>query len=183
MVRLFTGITLPKEQKKILHKVTEGLSGVRLTPQAQQHLTLNFIGEVESSLFHKLREEFMAIPVEPFALHLQGVGLFPSRGRPRILWAGLSPCPSLFTLQQLLRQRLMDAGVSQEQQVFHPHITLARIKKISRQELFFFCSANQQLTSPRFQVTDFHLFSSKLTQKGAVHKLEQSFVLHRKETR
>ncbi len=180
MTRLFTAIELPREQKKILYKVVEGLSGVRATPQAQLHLTLNFIGEVENSLFQKLCVDFARITAAPFVMQIHELGVFPRHGRPRILWAGVSPSQPLTMLQQLLRQHLMSAGIEQRDKVFHPHITLARAKKISRENLKTFCASHQQLTLPTFQVTNFYLFSSKLTEKGAIHCLEQSFPLQGK---
>ncbi|MBU1137652.1 MAG: RNA 2',3'-cyclic phosphodiesterase [Proteobacteria bacterium] len=177
MVRLFTAIDLPGEQKRSLHEMVQTLSGIRVTPVAQLHLTLNFIGEADATLFRKLREECLTITMPPFSLRLEGVATFPSHGRPRILWAGLAPCPPLIQLQQLLKKILLDAGISQEKRPFHPHITLARIKSSSRTDLSSFCQNHAQLTFPPFTVTDFHLYSSNLTKTGATHNLEQSFKL------
>lgn len=137
-IRLFTAIDLPLEQKKTLHSLAQKLSGVRVTPEEQLHLTLNFIGDVDATLLHKLRTECLAITLPSFSLRLEGMGTFPPRGTPRILWIGLSPCPPLMQLQQALRKKITETGIFQEKRAFQPHITLARIKKVLEKSSFPF---------------------------------------------
>ncbi len=178
-MRLFTAIDLPREQRNFLHRLTKELSGIRVTPQAQLHLTLNFIGEVNAMHFRKLCEECMAVTTTPFSIQLQGIGTFPPKGPPRILWVGVPPCLPLLQLQQLLKKKLLTTGIRQEERKFRPHITLARIKHCSQKDLSTFCKAHAELTFPPFTVTTYHLYSSRLSRAGAAHTLEQSFELQK----
>ncbi|MBU0946292.1 MAG: RNA 2',3'-cyclic phosphodiesterase [Proteobacteria bacterium] len=179
VVRLFTAIDLPEEQGRFLHRLARELSGVRVTPQAQLHLTLNFIGEVDMLLFHKLRQGYLTVTAAPFSLSLQDVGTFPAKGTANILWAGVAPCQPLLQLQQLLKERILDTEIAQEARVFHPHITLARIKNSSREQLSSFCKAHASLALPPFEVTAFNLYSSSLFATGVTHTLEQRFRLEK----
>lgn len=178
-MRLFTAIDLPREQRKALYRLANELPGIRVTPQAQLHLTLNFIGEVDAMHFRKLHEGCMAVTTAPFSLCIQGIGTFPTQHIPRILWAGLVPCPPLLQLQLLLKKKLMAADIKQEARRFHPHVTLARIKHCSQKDISAFCKAHADLTFPPFTVTTYHLYSSRLSRTGAAHTLEQSYELQK----
>ncbi len=60
---------------------------------------------------------------------LAGLGRFPERGQPRVLWAGLAgDVETLQRLQADLAARAADAGVELDKRPFSPHVTIGRVK-------------------------------------------------------
>jgi 2'-5' RNA ligase len=56
--------------------------------------------------------------------------VFPSNGQPRVLWIGVDdPSNSLTLLHQTLEDECAQAGFTREQRPFHPHLTIARLRK------------------------------------------------------
>ena len=86
--RLFIAIDPPQEVREQLAALCCGLPDARWTPVEQLHLTLCFIGEVSGDHFLDIREALAELHVPPFPLQLRGVGFFPPRGLPRVVWAG-----------------------------------------------------------------------------------------------
>jgi 2'-5' RNA ligase len=67
-----------------------GLPDARWVLPEQLHLALCFIGEVSGTAFLDIRVALAELAAAPFALRLQGVGIFPPRGQPRVVWAGIN---------------------------------------------------------------------------------------------
>jgi 2'-5' RNA ligase len=55
-----------------------------------------------------------------------GLGVFPERGRARVLWIGISLPPSVIRLQQACERAAVAAGFEPETRPFAPHLTLGR---------------------------------------------------------
>src|SRR5262245_16770248 len=79
------------QQQRTIARLVKS-SSIRLVEPAQVHLTLAFLGEVASPLSEQVTEAMLQpfTGIAPFRLALGGVGVFPSRGAPRILWLGLT---------------------------------------------------------------------------------------------
>ncbi len=126
--RLFVAIDPPQQIRDHLALLCCGLPGARWTPPEQFHLTLSFIGEVDGSTFLDIREALAEISVPQFSLQLQGVGFFPPRGQPRVIWAGIEKSEPLHLLQRKITTRLFQRGLEPDNRKFSPHITLARLQ-------------------------------------------------------
>jgi len=177
MTRLFVAIDLPEECSQQLEEICHGLPGARWMRDRQFHVTLRFVGEVDGPTEHRLAEALNGVRADPFELQLAGVGCFPSRGAPRVLWAGVSASPELAALYQQVRRVLRRAGLPPEERKFHPHVTLGRLRNVPVQRLHAFLTAHAGLTSELFAVTDVQLFSSALGSSGAQHRVEASYPL------
>jgi RNA 2',3'-cyclic 3'-phosphodiesterase len=138
-MRLFAAVPLndevraavAAEQRRVLARVPALESAVRLVQLDQMHLTLVFIGEVADpqvpSLAAALAEP---IPRSSFELIVAGLGMFPPRGTPRVLWIGVTAGgQEVGDLQQLVRSRVTAAGYAVDTKPFHPHLTLARFRE------------------------------------------------------
>ena len=88
MPRLFVALDLPAAVKRSLEPLGKGLGDVRWLLPEQQHLTLRFIGDVDNGAMHDVVEALATVPARPFQLMLKGLGHFPPRGEPRVLWGG-----------------------------------------------------------------------------------------------
>ena len=175
--RLFVAIDPPEAIRVQVAGICCGLPDARWTEPEQLHLTLCFIGEVDGSSFLDISEALETITVARFSLQLRGVGFFPPRGLPRVVWAGIEKSEPLMTLQRKITTRLFQLGVTLENRKFTPHLTLARLGQASPAKVGRYLEANGLFTSTSFVVERFLLYSSLLGRKGASHLVEQEYVL------
>ncbi len=90
------------------------------------HLTLVFLGELPDPV--PIANALEACRCVPMDLTVSGLGVFPNRRRPAVLWAGLAePTGSLLKLQAEIAKALTPF-VEPERRAFKAHLTLARIK-------------------------------------------------------
>ena len=175
--RLFVAIDPPQEIREHLSTICCGLQDARWIPVAQLHLTLCFIGEVSGSAFLDIREALEDITVAPFFLRLCGVGFFPPRKEPRVVWAGIDTSEPLMVLQRKITTRLFQLGLEPENRKFRPHITLARLLQTPATKVGKYLAMNGLFGSVPFEVNLFSLYSSLLGRKGATHVAEQEYRL------
>lgn len=177
MIRLFVALPIDPEIRRRLAELGGTIPGSRPVPEDQIHLTLRFIGEVDAALFHDVREQLHGLRAGPLQLTVRGTGHFPPRGNPRVVWAGIEPAGQVIILRNRVNTILSVCGIAPEQRKFHPHITLARLRDCSPKRVADFLAGNALLQSPEFTVDRVHLYSSRLTADGAIHRLEGSYPL------
>jgi RNA 2',3'-cyclic 3'-phosphodiesterase len=171
--RLFVGLELPESCKTTLLSLDPHVTGLRWLVEEQFHLTLSFLGNIETPEEDLLRHALCKVRVPPFFLPVYGVGVFNVRGQPSIVWAGVGKGhPHLFTLHRRIQDAVLRAGLEPDLKPFHPHITMGRAKGISRQALQPFMRQYAEADLGLFGVTGFGLFSSVLSPQGAIHRLE-----------
>ena len=175
--RLFIAIDPPQAIRDQLTSLCCGLPDARWVPPEQLHLTLCFIGEVSGTAFLDIREALAEIAAAPFSLRLQGVGFFPPRGQPRVVWAGIERSEPLLVLQRKITTRLFHLGFEPENRKFSPHIPLARLQQTSPAKVGKYLELHGLVGSEPFAVDHFLLYSSILGRKGASHLVEQVYPL------
>jgi 2'-5' RNA ligase len=96
------------------------------------HLTLLFLGEVDSRELHAICRAVESVTVQhaPIEMSVAGTGCFPNPRRPRILWIGIDEgAAELVALHDDLEEALLQLGsYRREERDFKPHITLGRVK-------------------------------------------------------
>lgn len=177
MIRLFIAINIPEIVKMQIDGMGRSIKNCKPVPEEQLHLTLKFIGDVEGSKALDIHEALEETPSSPFSIKIKGVGVFPPRGTPRVLWAGISPEDQVTRLRNSIESRLATISIPREKQKFSPHITLARLKNSPLQQLHDYLAGNAFLETKEFQVDSFSLYSSQLTPKGAIHTVEGIYPL------
>jgi len=107
-------------------------AALRLPRPEDLHLTLVFLGDTRASELSRLAElmDGVAQFQAPFRWAASGVDTFGPPGRPKVVWAGIRPCPPLLRLQQLLADGVARLGHPLEARAFVPHLTLARVDAI-----------------------------------------------------
>ena len=178
MPRLFVAMDLPESVVDELAVFCCGMPGARWVMPEQLHLTLRFVGEVDGGLFREIREALMAVDGGAFDLRVKGFGYFPPRKQPRVLWAGVEPADEVIALRNRVERALVRLGLEPEARKFSPHITLARLDGTPIGKVTQFLAGNSLYASPTFTVSEFRLYSSVLTPKGAIHTSEASYPLH-----
>lgn len=144
------------------------------------HLTLQFIGdtptEQEDAIIRLLEELVPGFPV--FELSLKGLGIFPHKKNPRVGWLGVEDEPVLADLQQVLSEKLPDAGVFVEPRIFVPHLTFVRLKHYRQHPAFMqFVRENAKRRFHSVFIDSVRYYASELTPKGAVYTLIRSVAL------
>lgn len=177
MMRLFIAIDIDEIIRHDIAGLGRSLPNTRPVAADQLHLTLKFIGEVDGSRALDIRDGLEEVSRPKFSLCLKGVGVFPPRGIPRILWAGVEPHDNIVALRNAIEKKLADIDIPREKQKFSPHLTLARLKYCPLKRLQEFLAGNALLRTPDFPVEQFHLYKSQLTKGGAIHTIVRSYPL------
>ncbi len=178
MHRLFVAIDLPEEIKSAVSSLRCPLPGAKWVADEQLHLTLRFIGDADDELTERIVTGLSGIAAVPFSLLLRGVGYFPPRRSPKILWVGLDKSDPLLLLQKDVEKILVRNGVPPDDRPFSPHITVARLREVSAARIASFLQRNRLFVTDSFPVKEFILYSSTLTQQGAIHREIALFPLY-----
>jgi RNA 2',3'-cyclic 3'-phosphodiesterase len=173
--RLFVAIDLPNATRQLLAGLDPDIRGARWIDPGQMHLTLGFFNDVPDDIDLALREKLSAIGFGAFFLPIIGVGTFPAKGAPKIIWIGVGKAhPHLFQIYKRVQEAALAAGLEPELRPWHPHITIARCRDVAPQSLRKFLKANADFDAGMIRVEAFHLYSSKLTPAGPIHTRELS---------
>ena len=171
--RLFVAIDLPEFTKHSLVDLDPKIRGVRWVDAEQMHLTLGFFGDVPGDVDLALREKLSAIEFGAFFLPITGVGTFPPKGPPKIIWIGVGRGhPHLFQVHKRVQEAALAASIEPELRPWHPHITIARCRDVAPQSIRKFLQSNLDLDAGMIRVEAFYLYSSKLTPAGPIHTRE-----------
>lgn len=139
------------------------------------HLTLKFLGNIHPDRVPEIGRVLSeaAGEIQPFPLALSGVGLFPKKGNPRVLWVGVrDPGRCLDRLHRRVESGLQSLGFELENRPFSPHLTVARIKSPKNaRELRGQVEAGPELPHAEFEVGRMALFQSELTPAGSRYSI------------
>ena len=136
-VRIFVSVGISDEAREQLVDAVERVrrdvpDGIQWARPEGMHLTLKFLGNVASSRLPPLYECLAPVGTEyvPFSLELTGLGMFPNRNKPRVLWAGVGgDLGALSRLQDATEVAITRVGHPAEDRPFRPHITLGRPRR------------------------------------------------------
>lgn len=177
MPRLFIALGFPDSVREKLSEISMGLPGADWVEPRQYHLTLRFLGDVDGPAFLDLREGLASLSARSFYLSLRGLGVFPPRGAPETLWAGVDRNEELKSLRNKIESLVVRRGQTPESRKFHPHVSLARVRASRPEWVGAFVAGHSLFSIPDIAMQSFALFSSKLTPEGAVHTLEREYPL------
>lgn len=133
--RTFLAVPLPPLLQDGIHALQGRLAGeipgIRWTRPETVHLTLHFFGDTRSEDLEKIRVSMLSVNIRkgPFQVDVAGLGAFPDRHRPRVLWLGLSPEEPLRALGRACRDALERHGFATESRAFAPHLTIGRFRE------------------------------------------------------
>ena len=159
--RLFVAIDMPESVTSLLVDLNPRLAGVRWLKPEQIHLTVSFLGNVGPIAEETLREKLAAIRFTAFFMPVSGVGTFPAKGRPNVIWAGVGTGhPQLFHVYKRVQEAALGAGLQPELRAWHPHITFARCRDVSAETVRPFLKEHAELDAGMVRVESFSLYSS-----------------------
>jgi RNA 2',3'-cyclic 3'-phosphodiesterase len=180
-MRAFIAIDLPEtiratlRRKQVLFRSAS--PDARWTQPEGIHLTLKFLGEVPDPKVKEVCGRLKALgQFEAFSVQLKGFGFFPDARRPRVLWVGVETLASLNRLAGQVEEAMQGIGFAREDRAYRPHLTLARFRVPQPQpalQALLVQEPEQELGN--FEVSEFYLFESKLSPKGAEYRKIERF--------
>ena len=176
MPRLFTGLEIPEEIGHSLSSLRGGLPGARWIDPENYHVTLRFIGDIDGMAANEIASLLPKIKRAPFEVKLQGLSSFGGK-KPRAVVASVSPCRPLMELQAELERMMQRVGLDPEGRKFTPHVTLARLRDASNQDVADYLSVRGYFPSRTFTVDRFVLFSSRASVGGGPYIVEDEYAL------
>ncbi|MBI1978398.1 MAG: RNA 2',3'-cyclic phosphodiesterase [Candidatus Omnitrophica bacterium] len=181
-VRSFLAIELSEKAKEevffFVESIKKDFPNFRFIPSTNWHLTLHFLGEIPLEKLEKLKVHLRdgLKEMRPFTIMLDGFGAFPDFKKARLLWVGVrGDLEPLDRLKKELDQILQKLNFEIETRLFHPHITIGRLKGSSKSTLPAF--------SPVFRGTVINfinhitLFKSVLLNQSAQYTPLETFPL------
>jgi len=176
LIRSFIAAELNEEARDSVWECEQALrrrigGDVKWVERANLHITLRFLGEVESDLLEDSLEllEHACEDLPPFEARVEGLDAFPNRRRIRVLWCGLSKgAEELHELAEAINLALRPLFPVTKDERFHPHITIGR----SRGDLLQPegpRSIDWDLEGPRpvcFTVSEVSIMQSQLRPEG-----------------
>jgi 2'-5' RNA ligase len=138
---LFVGVELEDDVREAAAQIADSLKRTlgprveaRWIPAANLHITLWFLGEVQEARVDSVVAALgPALAESSFDVEISGMGAFPPAGPPRVFWLGVTRgADALTRLNAELTSRLEPVGFAPERRAYSAHLTIARVKDVSR---------------------------------------------------
>lgn len=188
-LRLFIAIPLPDKVREEIaaaqSRFHSTLCNARIawTKPEQLHLTLKFLGNVPAERVDLLKRELRVVcgACGPMALRAAGVGFFPERGEPRVVWVGIGDeTGRLASLHTAIESATREFSAETSGDKFVGHVTVGRVKRITRIEsemLKKIAAGMAGGTFGEWLPGKIGLMRSELTPDGARHETLADFRL------
>jgi 2'-5' RNA ligase len=178
-MRLFVAVDLSDEARQAMaaerKRIAAALAGrptsLKWVRPEHLHLTLVFLGSVDEARAHAVVDAVgRDVDAAPFDMVFDGVGVFPPRGEPRVLWTGVTQgAAELVALHRELGQRSAALGIALEDRSFHPPLTLGRWRESRRQDRERALAAQGCDPIARVRVQRATLYESRLSPSGPTY--------------
>lgn len=148
------------------------------------HLTIRFLGDTDEGFLPSLQEGLSTVASKygPMTVGLQGIGLFPRKGSPRVVWIDIRDYRALAGLQQDIEEVLFTLGIQKEDRPFSPHLTIGRVR--SQRNVKTLLGGLQALSDRDFgalRVRSFSLMKSELRPAGPEYTTLREFDFKKEE--
>jgi 2'-5' RNA ligase len=185
--RLFIAIELPRE---IRHAIKQHITRLRSecpdvraswTREENLHLTLKFFGDVAVNRVDTLSDALTraATHTTQFELVVEGCGVFPPRGKPSVLWIGITPAttPACLRFYQAVEDACANVGFKRDEREFHPHLTIARLRHPAGARDLAKLHQATEFAPVALKVTNSCLIRSELSSSGSRYTIVARYEL------
>ena len=137
-MRLFIATSLTPDILQEIDSLLQELSNsverkiVKWVKSSSIHITLKFLGDTPSEKVPDIQKAMDEVTrkFSPFPVSIEGLGCYPNRNRPRVIWIGVvEETGTLLALHEQLERGIVALGFSKEKRAFHPHLTLGRVRR------------------------------------------------------
>jgi 2'-5' RNA ligase len=179
--RLFIAIELPEEIQNQVENCQIGIPTAKWVKKENLHLTLQFLGEIETENFYLLRQMLKIIKGTSFSIVLKQPNVFYKKQK--ILWLKAEPESPIVELRNHIlkilkteKNHLRNLEIN-EKEKFLPHVTIARMYEVNQRKLNDYLLTFRDFSTQEFKVNTFVLFSSILKPNGAIYTKEEIYEL------
>jgi 2'-5' RNA ligase len=182
-IRVFIALDISEVARSSLSGVMDRLRtaiprGARWVDAHGIHLTLKFLGNIDSARTDGILESLCRIGQESpsLSLRLAGLGVFPNQREPRVLWAGVEgEMEPLASLQEKVEAAMADHGFTRERRGFNPHLTIGRVRdriaSSERQKIGATLLSHSLEPTEPWTADTMHLFRTTFTSQGSIHDI------------
>jgi RNA 2',3'-cyclic 3'-phosphodiesterase len=176
MPRLFTGLELPDGVVSQLALMRGGVVGARWLEPEDYHVTLRFIGDIDTRAARDIAETLGGIRRPKTQVRFEGLSWF-GGDKPRAIVVKVKPEPGLMDLQADQERRLRRIGVDPETRKYTPHVTLARLRGVGQTSVASYLAARGALFAESFTAERFVLYSAREGSGGGPYVVEAAYPL------
>ncbi len=180
--RLFIALNLPQNIKdeisvliKKLDRQNRG-ANIKWVNSGNMHLTLHFLGYVSTDLEEQIKLAMQCFQGKfgQLQFKLSKINAFPDLACPRVIFLECRQInsKSVFKLQELLGEKLIQLGVKVDKRPWKPHLTLGRVEERCNIKI-----EKCTIASSEFMVNTFELMESVLRPTGAEYKKVISYIM------
>ena len=175
-LRLFTAIETPPLIKpkigEIRDRLRESGADVKWESDEKLHATIKFLGDTYERLLPEIVSSLEGV-VQTFSqtdVRYGGVGCFPNRLAPRVIWVGMEDLKgSLNLLHDGIETALTGLGFEKEERAFHAHVTLGRVKSERGVQSLIRMMESITFESQPVPIREVALIKSELKPNGSVY--------------
>ena len=182
-LRLFAAVDIPARVQDAVDLAIaawkERFPDARWVAPENRHVTVKFLGRTYPRLVDRVHQGCRAVAdrVRPFRVRADGLGVFPSPGRARVLWIGLHDREGGFRALASALDRELERYFPAEKRPFTAHLTVARFNPPVRLAEHTQAMADVPVEAQPFRVTSLILYRSHLSPRGARYEPLQRFAL------
>ena len=181
MLRSFVAIEIPSQIQNAIANRTSSLQKSLPKPLVSWvipqniHLTLKFLGAISQENLERFEKllQLETVSHKSFTMVVEGLGVFPSARRPRVIWIGIKAPPALIDLQGRIEMATAKLGYPPEERTFSPHLTIGRIGQNNTAVDMKNISLILKKTSARnfgiVTVNELSIFKSDLIPSGPIY--------------
>jgi 2'-5' RNA ligase len=184
-LRLFIAVPIPADISRNLEDIISNLkrtgADIKWVKPESIHITLKFLGETDEKRLLEITSAIESLGIKKSGLEVEvkGIGFFPDKKRPRVVWAGLQEnTPFLAESALKIDSAIGTLGFERENRRFSPHLTIGRFR--SNRGLTMLIDETEKMKTSSFgsfPIREFNLYSSTLKPSGAEYKVLRSFKL------
>jgi RNA 2',3'-cyclic 3'-phosphodiesterase len=177
MPRLFAALEVPRDAALSLSLLRGGLFGARWIDTENYHITLRFMGDVDRHMADDIAFALDRVRRSSFVINLSGVGAFGSK-KPHSVYAAVAPSAELALLHGELERICQRLGLEADPRKFTPHVTLARLKNTSPEQVAHYLTGRGDFSALPFKAGRFVLMSSRDSVGGGPYVIEEAYPLN-----
>jgi RNA 2',3'-cyclic 3'-phosphodiesterase len=133
-LRCFIAIDIPEDIKNeiggIIHTMRKCGGDIKWVTPLNLHITLKFLGNTAETALPEIQDSLRnaVLSYSPFCINIYGIGVFPNRKYPRVIWTGIEDSDILKNMKKDIENAMTVHGYQKEDRDFSPHLTLGRVR-------------------------------------------------------
>jgi 2'-5' RNA ligase len=170
-MRTFLAVEVPENIRRVICDFVQIVAKkevpIKWVKLDNMHITLKFLGEIDENKRADITPVITEVSRQhsPFTVEMEDLGCFPHARNPRVIWLGMKHGgEELSVIAADLEKELTRFGFKEEK-IFHPHLTIGRMKKFCRVEEIL----AQTISTEPFTVASLVLFKSVLKPEGPIY--------------